>query len=635
MKERVLNNSDYLINTDTCNQNNLLTRSFLESKFPNGIKKILLITPPDGTDDLFQIATAKRGRYPNYPAYGLGLLATHLRNIGIDVLMINLNHEVLKEANLRKEEDFSFNNIWSEKLNEVIKNYRPDLACVTCMFTMTHNSLKAVCSELYKKSIPIAIGGVHVTNDIDNVLRLIPEVSFGFLKEADIAIRNFCRVVNKILDINDLKQVYISTGKQILKYDSSATPNHEDLDVIPAYDLMNTSELSNYGVMGNFYGFKPLKTKFSTVLSNRGCRAQCTFCSVRNFNGMGVRQRSVNSVLEEIDILYHEYGIRHIVWLDDDLLKDHKRSMELWNGLAKKKLDLTWDATNGLIASSCTLETVKALAESGCIAVSIGMESGNPNILRQIRKPGTVDNFIKAGEAFQSVPEIHARVFLMIGFPGETMSMIYDTIKVAKEMNMDWCSTTVLQPLPNTPIYDSMIAQGLVKPMTGDKEVRFNAGGYGKQTEIDTGSRYTSSDFREAFNQIKLNEKPNATQLNDIWFYMNYHLNFQRLFYENRKIKIKQQLQNLTALGDIISPEHGFALYFRGVLEYKLNKKIDFEIISRLKNILKNSAYWNDRLASFGLNFADLENKSFLDQKFSLKSNYENNYLSHEVLVTR
>jgi hypothetical protein len=200
---------------------------------------------------------------------------------------------------------------------------------------------------------------------------------------------------------------------------------------------------------------------------------------------------------------------------------------------------------------------------------------------------------------------------------------------------MDWCSTTVLQPLPNTPIYDSMIAQGLVKPMTGDKEVRFNAGGYGKQTEIDTGSRYTSSDFRDAFNQIKLNEKPNATQLNDIWFYMNYHLNFQRLFYENRKIKIRQQLQNLTALGDIISPEHGFALYFRGVLEYKLNKKIDFEIISRLKTILKNSAYWNDRLASFGLNFADLENKSFLDQKFSLKNNYENNYLSHEVLVTR
>lgn len=616
------------------NEELLLAEKFLENKFPKGLKKVLLITPPDGTDDLFQIGTAKRRRYPNYPAYGLGLLAQHLRNIGIEVSMINLNHELLKEANLKSEKEFNFNKVWLEKLNEKIDVFKPDLACVTCMFTMTHNSLMSVCSALHKKEISIAIGGVHVTNDIDNVLRTIPEVSFGFLKEADISIRNFCKVVNKTLDIKELRQVYISTDKQVIKFKATSTPYHEDLDVIPAYDLMNTSELSTYGVMGNFYGFKPANAKFSTVLSNRGCRAQCTFCSVRNFNGMGVRQRSVSSVLEEIDILYHEYGVRHIVWLDDDLLKDHKRSMELWNGLAKKNLDLTWDATNGLIAASCTEETVRAMADSGCIAISIGMESGNPQILKQVRKPGTVKNFLKAAEAFHTVPEIHARVFLMIGFPEETMSMIYDTIKVAKEMDMDWFSTTVLQPLPNTPIYESMIAQGLVKPMTGDKEVRFNAGGYGKQTEIDTGSRYTSSDFRQAFDEIKLNEKPNSHQLNDIWFYMNYHLNFQRLFYENSEIKIVQQLQNLTALGDIISPEHGFALYFRGVLEYKLNKKIDPAITSRLKSILTNSQYWNDRLASFGLSYSDLENKNFLNN-LSSKIKYKTNHYSQEVLAKR
>jgi len=625
------NNITELINDSTETK---LAEEFLLEKFPNGIKKILLITPPDGTDDLFQIDTAKRIRYPNYPAYGLGLLAQNLRNIGIEVDMINLNHEILKAANLYNKKDFDFSNVLRERLNEKIIKFKPDLACVTCMFTMTHNSLISVCSYVDKKNIPIAIGGVHVTNDVNNVLRAIPEVSFAFLKEADIAIKSFCKVVNNELDMTELKQVYISLKDQVLEFNSPATPKHEDLDVIPAYDLMNTSELSKFGVMGNFYGFKSPDTKFSTVLSNRGCRAQCTFCSVRNFNGMGVRQRSVSSVLEEIEILYHEYGIRHIVWLDDDLLKDHKRSMELWNGLTKKNLDLTWDATNGLIAASCTEEIAKAMAESGCIAISIGMESGNPQILKQVKKPGTVKNFIKAAEAFHAVPEIHARVFLMIGFPEETMNMIYDTIKVAKEMNMDWFSTTVLQPLPNTPIYESMITQGLIKPTTGDKEVRFNAGGYGKQTEIDTGTRYASSDFRHAFDEIKLNEKPNPHQLNDIWFYMNYHLNFQRLFYENREIKIKQQLQNLTALGDIISPEHGFALYFRGVLEYKAYKKIDPLIINRLKIILEKSDYWKDRLASFGLSFDDLKEQSFLDQ-FSLKDSYKNTHYSQEVLASR
>ena len=66
--------------------------------------------------------------------------------------------------------------------------------------------------------------------------------------------------------------------------------------------------------------------QFATVLSNRGCRAQCTFCSVRNFNGVSVRQRSVESVLDELELLKDRYGIGHFVWLDDDLLKDHRRA---------------------------------------------------------------------------------------------------------------------------------------------------------------------------------------------------------------------------------------------------------------------------------------------------------------------
>ena len=591
-----------------------ISKIFLKKCFPNKIKKVLLITPPDGTEDLFQYETAKRKRYPNYPAYGLGLLASHLRNINIEVDMLNLNHEILKGVDLIEKENFDFKKIWNDVLKKRIDEFKPDLACVTCMFTMTHNSMKSICADLKNKNIPVAIGGVHVTNDIDNVLASTPDASFAFVREADIAIKIFCNVVNDSLNLKDLKQVYFNTENEVIKFPGTALPEHKDLDVVPAYDIMNTSELSNYGTMGNFYGFKPAGTKFSTCLSNRGCRAQCSFCSVRNFNGIGVRQRSVSSVIEEIEMLYHEQGIRHLVWLDDDLLKDHKRAMDLWNGLTKKNLDLTWDATNGLIASSCSEEMVKAMAASGCIAISIGMESGNAEILKQVKKPGTIKTFLKAAEAFKTVPEIHARVFLMIGFPNETLDMIYDTIKVAKEMNMDWFSTTVLQPLPNTPIYDSMVAQGLIEKKTGDKEVRFNAGGYGKQTEIDTGARHASLDFKSAFSQIKLNEKPNPSELNDIWFYMNYHLNFQKLFFETSEMKIKQQLMNLTALGDIISPEHAFALYFRVILENKLNKEIDPILLNRLKNILSNSSYWKDRFTSFGLRVDDLEKKSFLDQ---------------------
>ena len=114
------------------------------------------------------------------------------------------------------------------------------------------------------------------------------------------------------------------------------TPSEEDLNLIPSYHLINVEELSKYGVMGNFHGFKPKNTKFATCLSNRGCRARCTFCSVRNFNGVSVRQRSVESVVDELEILNKEYDIKHIVWLDDDLLKDHSRAIQLFDSIVKE-----------------------------------------------------------------------------------------------------------------------------------------------------------------------------------------------------------------------------------------------------------------------------------------------------------
>jgi radical SAM superfamily enzyme YgiQ (UPF0313 family) len=588
-------------------------RAFLDRTFPRGeIRRVLLVTPPDGTAELFRTATARRRRYPNYPAYGLGVIAQHLRSTGVETRMVNLNHLVLKACT---EADtsvaFDFDGVWQAALADAIKEFEPDLVGVTCMFTMTHQSLHRVCDHAAGFGVPVAIGGVHVSNDVERILDDIPSVSFAFVREADVAIRVFCDVVAGRQDVSSLGQLIVSGPEGRFHFLRDVRPTADEMDVIPAYESMETAELSRFGVMGNFHGFKPRETRFSTVLSNRGCRAQCTFCCVRNFNGVSVRQRSVDRVLDELAMLKNDYGVGHIVWLDDDLLKDEARAFSLFNGMVRRNIGITWDATNGLIAASCSKEMVRAMADSGCIAVSIGMESGNPTILRQVKKPGTIKNFVAAAEAFREAPEIHARVFLMIGFPGETLSMIADTINVAREMDMDWSGITVLQPLPNTPIYDSMVEQGLIKQSLGSSEVRFNAGGYGKQDEIDLGIRLASQDFARAFSSIPMDATPNADQLNDIWFYMNYHLNFHRLFSETREMKLQQQLLNLTALGDVISPEHGFALYFMGYIQHRLSGRIDPKLIARLKRKLDESPYWKDRLRAFGLSPADLEVADF------------------------
>jgi radical SAM superfamily enzyme YgiQ (UPF0313 family) len=591
---------------------NIELRDLLDGLFPKKkIEKVLLITPPDASSDLFNIDTALRGRYANYSPYGLGLIAQNLRNIDVNVEILNLNHHILKTYRASKDpESLVFDEIWQQHLDTTLDTYQPDLVGVTCMFTMTHASLKNVCSHISKKKYPISIGGVHVTNDVDRVLDDIPEASLAFTHEGDIAIKSFCKVVEGKLPIDQLSQVVIVNKGKKVHFSNINRPDNEDLNIIPAYDLMSLDKLSEEGVMGNFYGFKPKGTRFATALSNRGCRAKCSFCSVRNFNGMGVRQRSVSSVLDELEMLQNEHGVGHVVWLDDDLLMDQKRALNLFDGMVKRNLKLTWDATNGVIASSCTEEVVASMEASGCIALNIGMESGNPKILRDVKKPGGVKHFLKAAENLKKYEKIHSRVFLMIGFPGETLRMINDTINVAREMDLDWCGTTVLQPLPNTPIYDSMVEQGLIQDV-GSSEVRFNSGGFGKQNEIERGDRWASQSFEHNFGSIGMDGIPDKAQLNDIWFYMNYHLNFHRLFSEERPLKIEQQFKNLQTLCDIISPEHCFSLYFIGYLQSKLFGNIDNEIVERLDKKIKTSDFWKDRFNAFGLSVDDLKNNDF------------------------
>ena len=117
--------------------------------------------------------------------------------------------------------------------------------------------------------------------------------------------------------------------------------------------------------------------------------------------------------------------------------------------------------------------------------------------------------------------------------------------------------------------------------------------------------------FEEAFSNIPLDAVPSCEQVTDIWFYMNYHLNFHRIFMEDRPPKIKQQIANLEHLSDVIAPENWFALYFLGFLQYKSLGKIDTAVIERLSKQLDSSEFWRDRFSAFDLFLDDLKTMEF------------------------
>ena len=575
-------------------------------------QRILLINPPDVDSSLFDWPTAKRGRANNYPAYGLGVLARHLLNNGFEVEILNLNHELLKVVHAL-DQPVDYDTIWQFILKANVIEFKPDFIGVTCLFSVTGKSLTNVCKYLRTiTEAPIAIGGVHVTHDVDAILKET-EADMAFLNESENALIRF-------LKGEGLSQVVLKDGSKHL---DKVIPTEDELNVIPPFEMMDVENHSLYGTLGSWYGFRYKDTRIATALSNRGCRAHCSFCNVRSFNGVGVRQRSIDSVLDELQIL-KDRGVGHIIWLDDDLLMREERAIALFEGMVKRKLNMTWDATNGVIAASLKREVVAAAAASGCIGLALGIESGNEQILRSIKKPGTPRIFRRAAEVLKDFPQINVRALLIIGFPGETMGQIQDTINLCEEMNLDWHNLAILQPWKNTPIYDAMVDQGLLgeEGKLKDDTSPYQLGPYSRQRAVEQGkiqqSHYGEKKGGDGLVDFSdLNRVPKTKELDDIWFYMNVRLNFERLFRETRQVKLQQQLTWLEYVSTRTAPDNALILYFYAYLQWRVLGEIEDDLIMAIAERLDQSDYWKDKFNLFGLDLKQIVYYNFPKTAFA------------------
>ena len=577
------------------------------------IERVLLVMPPEVDAEKFDYEVGKRYRYWNCPPYGLGIIASHLRKDGIEVKIINLNNEVLKACRTTPSKElFDFDKIWKSVLSLEINSFRPDIVGITCLFTITHQSAAHICAEIkgLTPNTPLALGGVHITNcfmdkkESKEILNDFSVVDLFFLFEAELAFRNFVQKVNRTAQA-ELFQVYFNTSSSKLYIPDKKIPTEEEMNVIPAHDLMATEEMSDNGVIGGFHYLKDKGTRFTVMLSNRGCRGSCTYCSVRNFNGIGVRHRSIQSIIDEMLFLRDRFGIDHIMWLDDDLLHDHNRTLSLFNEMVRQNLGVTWDCTNGVVAASCTEEIIAAAAESGCIGLVLGVESGNAKMLKKVRKPSSIKNFIEAAEILKKYEKINSRAFLIIGLPDESYGMILDTFNLALRLDLDWYYINILQPLPNTPIFETMVQQGLVDTVNSE-EMRFSGGPFGKKRK-----RVISSELVSPFANKNLNDIPLEAELEHIRFYMDFHINFKRLFKVNSPVKIKQQRRYVLNIKENSAPDDPIPMYFNAYLQKRITGQIEKEIISRLESCLDSSEYWTKLFAYLNLSVEHLKSGIF------------------------
>lgn len=560
----------------------LIDKIRAKRKTMGSVSRILLINPLQIPSAYFDKSMAKRARYFSYPPYGLGVLAKLLKSEGYQTEIIDLNFTLLSQCDsLEVELDIYIKEILSKVLNE----FQPDLVGVTCMFTLTHQSFKNTIQSVRQlmPEVIIAAGGVHITNDQSRIEQDIPEIDFALPNESEFAFLEVLNLINQKVE------------KQI---SSEINNNKKDFsNIIPDYCSLPIGEFSKYGEVGSYRFWWREGTRAATIQGNRGCRARCTFCSVENFNGKGVRGRSIESVVSEIEHYKTHYGINHFMWLDDDLFYDPRRALQLFQAIIDAKLDVTWDASNGVIASALSDELLSAAEASGCIGMHVGIESGSPRILKEVRKPSGIKHFVNLGKWLANYPKIFTKGFLIMGFPNETYGELIQTIELAREMDLDWYTVSVLTPLPSTKIYDQMVDLGLIS----DKKIESQSVNYGSM-QTGTQKNHEEKNRLQAGEILKISdqstqEKLDRAKLTELWFEVDYLINYQRL---SKNIAKEKELKLATFLSDIndrmTAGTNPVSLYYEGIIRKRLGDAfLSTQRFTQANIALANSDLWQKR----------------------------------------
>lgn len=190
------------------------------------------------------------------------------------------------------------------------------------------------------------------------------------------------------------------------------------------------------------------------MLTSRGCPARCTFCA-NHVTGRGFRYRDARDVAAELNAAHEAGGAAFVPFWDDALTARRDHLDALCTALRRDlQFPLRWSAiTRSTMVSPAILRTMR---DAGCVAVNFGVESGDDDILRAIRKGITTDTVVRALEWAKDLG-LRTACNFMLGFPQETPAHVERTLRFMERIAplVDAFSTLgVLVPYPGTPLYE-------------------------------------------------------------------------------------------------------------------------------------------------------------------------------------
>lgn len=396
------------------------------------IVKIILINPHSsnwtaGVGDRTAVAV-------RLPPVGILSLATYLHQRHHEVQLLDLG--TLSPADAQ------------QRLTAALDSFRPDIAGFTAV---TSNFLNAVTlAEAVKQFDPVCrtvCGGVHVSALRGSILERFPAFDLVVAGEGEDALAELA-AGNDPATIQGL--VY-RDGSRIC--DNGVRTAVCDLDALPFPDYRLLDGFPRH-YEGPLFNYPQGPT--ATVISSRGCPYRCSYCD-RSVFGSSFRYNSPQYLYEQMRYLRTEFGIRHVFFYDDLFTFNRQRIAELCALLLDKPLGMTFNCA--VRVGHIDRDLLAMLKKAGCWMVSLGIESGAPEILA--RHKSNVD-FAAMKESVELIQRsgLRAKGLFMIGLPGETEETIRLTTDFITRLELDDMNLTKFTPFPGSPLYRTIHAEG-------------------------------------------------------------------------------------------------------------------------------------------------------------------------------
>jgi radical SAM superfamily enzyme YgiQ (UPF0313 family) len=333
------------------------------------------------------------------------------------------------------------------RLREILQDRRPAILGLSCTTSSFLDGIEiAAWAKSLVPTLKTVMGGPHVSALKTGVLDGFPALDFGVVGEGEETLAELAggawehpeAVKGLVYRDADGRPRFTGYRDRLLDLDQLPFPAYDKLDGYPAaYKL----PIFNYPRAPN-----------SSCVSSRGCPYACSYCD-RSVFGPSFRFNSADYMVAHIRHLRERFGVRHINFYDDQFTFNRKRVEEFARQLLARPAGITYNCAAR--AEHLDEELLRLMKASGCWMISLGIETGDPELLAQHRQRSDLDLL---ADRIRMIKRAGIRVkgLLMMGLPGESEASVRRSMAYVYSLPIDDFNLAKFTPFPGSPIYTNI-----------------------------------------------------------------------------------------------------------------------------------------------------------------------------------